>query len=459
LQIIPTISRAPFLAIALFYQIIIAFKSAYLQNPVFFHKIRLLMKVAFIATRISGLDGVSLEIDNWGKVFSRMGHKTLFVAGQLDREGVLLPELHFQNPEVAKLYRWIVESKRSFEKVEVKVFEMAGRIEGLLRRSLGNGVLPDLLVVSNVFSLPMHFPFAVGLARFIEEYKIPTIARHHDFWWERERFLNSKCFNFFKRWFPPDLPYVKHVTINSIAQRELFERTGIKSELVWDSFDFSSDIKLDKYASHFRDDFGINPGDIVFLQATRIVPRKRLEIAIELVRRLNNPRIVLVFAGHSGDEGYLYLKKVKQLAYKAPIRCKFIGRFVNSRRRVVDLKTNNHSKRRRVYTLWDCYLNSDFVVYPTEKEGFGNQFVESVFFKKPLILTPYPVYKKDIKPLGFKAIEIDDKLKADSVKKVEDLLNNKYEVERIVSENFKLGKKYLSYDWVESKIRKILKDI
>jgi len=444
---------------ALFYQTIIAFKSAYLQSLTFFHKIRLLMKVTFLATRIFGLDGVSLEIDNWGKIFSRMGHKTLFVAGQLDREGILLPELNFQNPEIAKLYRWVVESKKSFEKIEVEVFEIAGRIEGLLRRSLGNGALPDLLVVSNVFSLPMHFPFAVGLARFIEEYKIPTIARHHDFWWERERFLASKCFDFFKRWFPPDLPYIKHVTINSIAQRELFERMGIKSQVIWDSFDFSLDISLDKYASHFRDDFGLSFDDVVFLQATRIVPRKRLEIAIELVKKLNNPRIVLVFAGHAGDEGYLYLKKVKRLAYKAGIRCKFIGRFVNSKRRVVDLKINNHYKRRRIYTLWDCYLNSDFVVYPTEKEGFGNQFVESVFFKKPLILTPYPVYMEDIKPLGFRTTEIDEKIKTGSLRKVENLLNNKYRVERIVSQNFKLGKKYLSYEWVESKICRLLKEL
>jgi len=104
-------------------------------------------------------------------------------------------------------------------------------------------------------------------------------------------------------------------------------------------------------------------------------------------------------------------------------------------------------------------LNSDFVVYPTEKEGFGNQFVESVFFRKPLILTPYPVYMKDIKPLGFRTTEIDEKIKTGSLRKVENLLNNKYRVERIVSQNFKLGKKYLSYEWVESKICRLLKEL
>lgn len=417
------------------------------------------MKVAFVATRIAGLDGVSLEIDNWQKVFKRMGHETLLIAGQLDRAGLVVPELHFQLPNVARIYRQVIESKKDFERVEVKVFELAGKIEGLLRQFLGNGKKPDLIVASNVFSLPMHFPLSVGLARFIEEYKIPTIARHHDFWWERERFLNSKCFDFFKRWFPPNLAYIKHITINSIARDELFKRLGINSEVIWDSFDFENkNFGLDKYALHWRGDFGISSDDIVFLQTTRIVPRKRLELAVELVRKLNNPKVVLVFAGHSGDEGYLYLQKVKKIAYRSGIRCKFISRFVNSRRRIVSIKGNG-LKRRRIYTLWDCYLNSDFLVYPTECEGFGNQFVESVFFKKPLILTPYPVYKSDIKPLGFKAIEIDEEISRSSVLKVKRFLEGKENIAKIVDDNFKLGKEYLSYEWVESKLRKILESM
>lgn len=300
---------------------------------------------------------------------------------------------------------------------------------------------------------------AVALARFIEEYKIPVIARHHDFWWERDRFLNSECFDFFKRWFPPALPQIKHITINSLACNQLLKRTGVKSEVIWDSFDFDSKInKSDSYSSHFREDFGIEDDDIVLLQATRIVPRKRLEIAIKLVEKLKNPKIVLVFAGHAGDEGYLYLRKIKELARSCGIRCKFIGRFVDSRRRVVEVGTNGERKRRRVYTLWDCYLNSDFVVYPTEKEGFGNQFVEAVFFKKPIIITPYPVYEKDIKPLGFKTIEIESNLSENSIKKVLNAIENKYDWEKAVEDNFLLGRRFLSFDWVESKLTKLLKD-
>lgn len=98
------------------------------------------MRIAFVATRASGLDGVSLEIDNWQKILTRLGHNVFVVAGELDRAGILIPELHFQSPKVAKIYNWVIESKKKFEDVEVPVFELAGRIEGLLRQSLETAV-------------------------------------------------------------------------------------------------------------------------------------------------------------------------------------------------------------------------------------------------------------------------------------------------------------------------------
>lgn len=413
-----------------------------------------------MTTRIAGVDGVSLEVDHWREILESLGHKVVLVAGQLDRSGVLIPELHFQSPRVSKIYDWVVNSKRSFEDVEVKVFEMAGKIEGLLRQNLGNGSFPDLIIAPNIFSLPMHFSLSVGLLRFIEEFKIPTIARHHDFWWERERFINSSCFTFFQRWFPPSSDFIYHITINSIAHDELFKRANIKSDIIWDCFNFDSGLnQKDRYSRSWREDFGLSSEDIVFLVPTRIVPRKRIELALKLVRKINDPRIILILAGHAGDEGYLYLRKIKKLARSLGVRHKFIGRYVKSRRRIVEVKNNGKFLRKRIYTLWDCYLNSDFVVYPTEKEGFGNQFVESVYFKKPIILTPYSVYNKDIKPLGFESIEVSDKVSDFDVRKVLTAISDKKRIEGMVKRNFDLGKKYLSYDYVKERLMDILKRI
>ena len=417
------------------------------------------MKIVILATRISGLDGVSLEAEHWGEVLQGMGHKVKLVAGALDREGVIIPELHFNHPEVVKIHDRVVYGKENYKKVEAETFALAGKIEGKLRQAFYNYSRADLLIVPNALSLPMHFPLAVALSRVIEELNIPTIARHHDFWWERKRFLHSSMFEFFKRWFPPNLPNIQHVVINSLAQGELKNRLGIASEVIWDSFNFDNKLNIpDTYSKNFRGDFDLNDDDVIFLQASRIVPRKRIELSIELVRKLRNPKVVLVIAGHAGDEAGEYEKHLRMQCRESGIRHKFVGKYVNSRRRVVR-QLAGRGERRRVYTLWDAFVNSDFVTYPTKTEGFGNQFVESVYFKKPIILTPYSVYKKDIKPLGFSTIEMSEKIGDNTINQINSLIASSMEREKMVESNFKLGERYFSYKWVEKKFEKIFKNM
>ncbi len=407
--------------------------------------------VWILSFRIAGNDGVSLEAVRWGNIFKRHEFKVKYVAGDLDRRGIVIPELHFNSPEVYELHQKIVYGNNNYKSVQAEIFKIAGKIEGALRDAL-NGKKPDLLVVANVFSLPMHFPLSISLKRIIEEYKIPTIARHHDFWWERKRYLKSSMFPFFKKWFPPDLPEIRDVVINSISQKELKKRFNLGSDIITDCFDFSSKklSRHDGFSKNFRKDFGITPHDIVFLQPTRIVPRKRIEVSIDLIKKLNNPNIVLVIAGHSGDEGHEYENKLHQLTKEYGSRVLFIGDFVNSRRRIIP------GTGRRVYTLWDAFKNADFITYPTELEGFGNQFIESVYFKKPVIITPYEVYKKDIKPLGFGAIEITPSVAKKDVNRVLSYLNNTHKIKSLVEKNFMLGQKHFSYEATWKKIKKLI---
>ncbi|EKE05043.1 MAG: hypothetical protein ACD_19C00426G0065 [uncultured bacterium] len=413
------------------------------------------MKIWFVSTRIAGNDGVSLEAVRWRTILTRMGHKVTFVAGELDRAGILIPELHFSNQNVVELHDRVVYGKNHFKKVEREVFDMAGTIEGKLREAF-NGHQPDMLIIANCLSLPMHFPLAVALTRIIDEFKIPTIARHHDFWWERKRFLKSSCFPFFKRWFPPNSPFIKHVTINSISQKNLKEKTGIDSTVISDTFDYEANKnKKDTFNSNFRKDFGIKEDEVVFLQATRVVPRKRIEIAINLIARLNlikklnNSKVVLLIAGKAGDEGREYYEKLQEIAKEVKSRVIFAGDYVNHIRKI-------SGNRRKIYTLWDAFIASDFITYPSQVEGFGNQYVESVYFKKPVIITPYPVYKKDIKPLGFKSIEITKELNTKDLKLVTEHINNKNKIEKMVNNNFELGKKYFSYEAIEEKIKSLI---
>jgi hypothetical protein len=55
-------------------------------------------RIGFVATRISGTDGVSLEISKWVDVLEGMGHACFYIAGQCDRPveiTAVIPEAHF----------------------------------------------------------------------------------------------------------------------------------------------------------------------------------------------------------------------------------------------------------------------------------------------------------------------------------------------------------------------------
>jgi hypothetical protein len=63
------------------------------------------MRVGFISTRVSGSDGVSLEIAKWATVLERMGHICYYIAGQCDRpddRSILIPEAHFRHPVISQ---------------------------------------------------------------------------------------------------------------------------------------------------------------------------------------------------------------------------------------------------------------------------------------------------------------------------------------------------------------------
>ena len=76
------------------------------------------MNIVIISYRISGNDGVSIECVHWKNILERIGHKVTFVAGELDQEGILLPERHFKLPQVAGIHRRVVYSNESYQKVE-----------------------------------------------------------------------------------------------------------------------------------------------------------------------------------------------------------------------------------------------------------------------------------------------------------------------------------------------------
>ncbi|MBW2239052.1 MAG: glycosyltransferase family 1 protein, partial [Deltaproteobacteria bacterium] len=64
----------------------------------------------------------------------------------------------------------------------------------------------DLLVPENSLTIPLNIPLGLAITEIISETEMPTIAHHHDFFWERQQFLTNSVWEYLNMAFPPHLP-------------------------------------------------------------------------------------------------------------------------------------------------------------------------------------------------------------------------------------------------------------
>jgi glycosyltransferase involved in cell wall biosynthesis len=237
--------------------------------------------------------------------------------------------------------------------------------------------------------------------------------------------------------------------INSFAAQQLALRTGARSMLIPNVMDFDNPPPPpDEYALDLRESLGIGPEQHFILQPTRIVPRKRIELAIELTRRVDSDS-VLVITHQSGDEGSAYEQRVREYADLLGIRVIFGSETVNHHRGETD-------DGRKVYSLADTYQQADLVTYPSTIEGFGNAFLETLYYSRPLVISNYAIFKTDIQPKGFRVIGFDDFIEDETVKKTMEILEDPSIGEEMAEHNYQIARRHYSYRILETSLATIL---
>lgn len=405
-------------------------------------------RIGFISTRFHGTDGVTLEATKWASLLREQGHNCFWMAGLLDTPPEIswhVPLAFFNHPEVAVLQgRLFGTSTRSRETTRA-IEEIKGRLKEAIYQFIERFAL-DVLIPQNVLAIPMHVPLGLAVTEIIAETGIATIAHHHDFSWERERFTLNGIHDYLQAAFPPALPRIEHVVINSMAQKELARRFGLPSTVIPNIIPFESPLPaIDSYSADLRREIGLSDDDYLVLQPTRVVARKGIEHAIELVRRLAEPRAKLVISHPAGDEGSSYLQLIRERIDDARIDVRFISD------RISDRRTTNAAGQ-KTYTLFDIYPHADLVTYPSHYEGFGNAFLEAVYFRKPVVVNTYAVYARDIAPLGFKTIEMPQLVTNQVVEQTREILRNNKLREEWAENNYSLGLKYFSYSVARRKL-------
>jgi hypothetical protein len=410
-------------------------------------------RIGFVSTRLAGTDGVSLETVKWVKVLNGLGYETFFFAGESDwppERSYVVPEAHFQYPQILTLNIDLFDDYQRFPNTSKQISDLQAHLKAHLHKFTRKFEL-DILIVENALSFPLNIPLGLAITELVAETSIPTIAHHHDFSWERQRFAVSAAEDYLRAAFPPTLHTIRHVVINSFAERQLALRTGLSSILIPNVMDFDSPPPdPDEYAKDLKPSLGIQPEDCMVLQPTRVVPRKRIELSIELIRRLNiNAHLVITH--HSGDEGEAYETYLREYARLLGVKVLFAAdRFASQRAQKED--------DTKIYSLRDAYYKADLVSYPSRVEGFGNAFLETIFFKRPIIMSNYEIFKTDIHPKGFKLITFTDFIDDDCVKKSKEVLQDPKLAREMVEHNFEIGRRYYSFRMLEDRLQTVLKE-
>ncbi len=431
-----------------------------------------MLRIGICHFRVGETDGVSLEIAKWQRALETLGHRVFLCAGRGEgSEPFCIPELSADHRE-AEMIRENAFHRFSDYPCEralgAHIEEVASRIEVGLRRFIKVCEI-DLLVVENIWSLSLHLPATLALWRVVHALHLPAVAHHHDFYWEKEDYRNPTCDlvrQMLAEYYPPRDPHVTHAVINRLAQAELRQRS-IPSIVVPNVLDFDTSWPVDDFNQDFRAAVGLSPSDVVLLQATRVVRRKGIELAVDLAATLSGPtfqrdlrervrtrggegpaRPVLLLPNLIEDEAYF--EQLKERIEERGVDARFISDRVAFHR--------GGEGVHKIYSFWDTYLFADLVTYPSFQEGWGNQFLEAIWAKLPVTLFEYPVFRTDIEPLGFEYISLGHNLERDgsglvslpegvlqrAAREAATLLASPDRYRKLVEHNFELGKAHLS---------------
>jgi len=435
-------------------------------------------RIGFISTRFAGTDGVSLETAKWAAVFQRMDHHCFYFCGECDRpqeQSYVVPEAFYRHPLIDAINQAVFTGSwgelhndckdhpelqvlhQDFFSVFIRSACISKQIQELkdyFKEHLYKFVHQfriEALITENALTIPVNLPLGLAITEFIAETGYPVIAHHHDFYWERQRFINNSVQDYLATAFPPNLPSIRHVVINSVQAQQLASRIGVSAMVIPNVMDFDSPPPLsDDYTHSVREDLGVEPGQYMILQPTRIIQRKGIEHAIELTRRLGMPA-ELIISHAAGDEGNSYEQRVREFARLLDVTVNFESAKVGDKRGLTP-------DGQKIYTLADVYPNADLVTYPSSIEGFGNAFLEAVYYKRPLVVNNYSIYEADIKPKGFQVIEFDGFISEKTLEDTRYILTHPDQSRAQCEHNFELARRFFSFSILERRLRLLLAD-
>ena len=419
-------------------------------------------KIAIISTRLGGIDGVSVEAGKWASAYKKLGLHPVYIAGQFEKKygsvSFEIPEMDYYHPGIVSIKESAFGGIKEFsvadkKKLNDEIFVIKSAIKKKLFSILKSKNI-KYLSIENALTIPLNIPMAIALTEIISESKIKSITRHHDFYWERKQFTHSNVEKILKDYFPPVLPDLKHVVINTPARRSIYKKKNIRAAYIPNIFDFETLKNTGKNHREVKKFLKMSNKDILVLQPTRLIARKNIERTIELVEKLDKKMsndFCLIISGRPEKNELDYFKNIVRLARSAGINMVLND---NSHNEAKEYSRPGLFKR---FDIYDLYRACDLVTLPSDIEGFGNPVIEASVFRKPLFVNNYPVLE-DMLLKGFDFIVIDKYVDKRAIERTIRILNDPEEKKRTVDKNFNIAREFYSMKYLVISLEKLLSE-
>ncbi|MFV0593076.1 MAG: hypothetical protein ACK5M7_17010 [Draconibacterium sp.] len=470
------------------------------------------LNIGIIHSLIGKNDGVSIVIDQ--TVEAMVKHLGIDLGNFFFLAAHSSPRFNAQTNEVfwhkSEAHKFII---RNFNEPEAEgLDEMIHENAMYAKKVIKNWVEEnniDLIIAHNT-SHPYNFVTAVGLGYYIEELRAEGIiwpklmVWWHDSYFERSIFAHpNKVIQKYLKYLPgtyvDSIAFINNQQIklgkkvfaqyNNIKLDKFFEhRTTVvpnTSEIPWEWEQLETESETciappqDNYNASFFKDINLEQqvkakgfelkDTVLLLQHTRVVPRKKIELAIDLAFELEKKFrkqkkcVALIVSGHSGDEQNAYLHNLhvhySELCKKDPNASVILifgeHNILSHRDIIVDRKFYNFAEIPSVIAA-----HGGLGTYFSDVEGFGNNLLEMISFGVPVVINKYEIYKEEIEKYGFELPAIENALLTP------ELVNAAYRLltdipyrNCVVKHNLKVLKENLDHRIIAEKLLPIIKNM
>lgn len=471
------------------------------------------IRIGIIHSLIGKNDGVSIVIDQTVEAMSKhlkinIGNFFFLAAHSSPRFNAQTDEVFWhKNKEHKRIILNFDQGAKEIEDLDKLIHQKALYAKSVIKNWVDKNNI-DLIIAHNT-SHPYNFITAVGLGYYIEELRDQGIIWPKLMVWWHDSFFERKIFSNPNKTIQKYLKYLPGTYVDSIAfinnqqiklGKKVFEQYNSKKlekffeyrttvvpntcDIPWNykNVVVDSDKPIsplqDSYNNSFLKDCGaeyqiVSRGfekkDAVFLlQHTRIVPRKKIEYAIDLAFALDkkfkakNQRkcIVLIVSGHSGDEqnaykntlAEYYSESCKNDKYSNVILIFGEDIILSHRDIIVDKKYYKFAEIPSIIASL-----GGIGTYFSEVEGFGNNLLEMISLGLPGVINKYEIYKEEIEKFGFILPAVEDTgITKELVNEAHKLLTDFKYRNKIVRHNLKVLHENFDHEIIANKLKPII---